>query len=208
MDLRLMIDDLRFQQLSPPPRWGQILSCVRPRFLACCLLMLSLLVCPGCEAPQPQETSVPAPQVAGERRPTAEMPLAAVPSGFGPARIRILPLSEITGSGAAQGARLNVYVALIDAFGCSIKAPCTLRFELYEHVRRSAQPKGQRLHIWPDIDLTHPAENHKGWRDFLRAYEFQFDLQAERDTTYILEATCLLTDGRRLTSESAIRTGR
>jgi len=27
-------------------------------------------------------------------------------------------------------------------------------------VARSAEPKGQRLAIWPDIDLTHPATNH------------------------------------------------
>jgi hypothetical protein len=199
-----MSDDLRFSRRLRLLRGGQILSCVCLRFLACCLLTLSLLVCPGCETPQ--AATSPVPQPAAERTQATELLSATVPSGFGPARISILPLSEITGTG--QGARLNVYVALIDAFGCPIKAPTTLRIELYEHVRRSAQPKGQRLHIWPDIDLTHPAENHNAWRDFLRAYEFQFDLRAGRDTTYILEVTCLSPEGRRLTAESAIRTGR
>ncbi len=135
-----------------------------------------------------------------------EPPLATVPTGFGPAKVSILPLSEITGfTGAGRGARMSVYVALLDAFGCPVKAPCTLRFELYEYVRRSAHAKGQRLMIWPDIDLTHPAENHKSWRDFLRAYEFQLDVQADRDTMYILETTCLNPDGRRLSVDQAIR---
>lgn len=133
---------------------------------------------------------------------------AVVPTGFGPAKISILPLSEISGPVAGgQDARLNVYVALLDAFGCPIKAPCTLRFEIYEHVLRSAQPKGQRLVIWPDIDLTQPPVNNKAWRDFLRAYEFQLDLRVDRDQTYILETTYLGPDGRRLSGDCAIRAG-
>ena len=120
----------------------------------------------------------------------------------------ILPLTEIRGAaGIGQDAKLTAYVALLDAFGCPIKAPCTLRFEVYEYVPRSAQPKGQRLMIWPDIDLTHPATNNKFWRDFLRAYEFQLGLRANRDQTYILEATYLGPDGKRLSGECAIRAG-
>ena len=127
---------------------------------------------------------------------------------MGPVKISILPLSEITGAAdVGQDARLSVYVALLDAFGCPVKAPCTLRFELYEYVRRSAQAKGQRLMIWPDIDLTRPADNHKSWRDFLRAYEFEFPLRADRDKTYVLEATYLGPDGKRLSGECAVRAG-
>jgi hypothetical protein len=138
----------------------------------------------------------------------AEQTSSTIPTGFGPAKISILPLSEITGAaGIGQDARLDVYVALLDAFGCPVKAPCTLRFELYEHVRRSAQAKGQRLMIWPDIDLTRPAENHGSWRDFLRSYEFQLSLRVERGRTYVLEATYLGTDGRRLSSECTILAG-
>ncbi len=137
------------------------------------------------------------------------LPAAAVSNGFGPAKVGILPLSEISGAaGIGQDARLTVYVALFDAFGCPIKSPCTLRFEIYEYVRRSAQPKGQRLMIWPDIDLTHPVDNHKFWRDFLRAYEFQFGLRVNRGQTYVLEATYLGPDGRRLSGECAIRSSR
>jgi hypothetical protein len=165
--------------------------------------LILLLVAGGCET-GPQGTKPPA----GQGMQVAEQGTALVPTGFGPAKISILPLSEITGAaGIGQDAQLDVYVALLDAFGCPVKAPCTLRFELYEYVRRSAQAKGQRLIIWPDIDLTRPADNHKSWRDFLRSYEFQLNLRVERGKTYVLEATYLGADGRRLSSECAIRAG-
>jgi hypothetical protein len=156
----------------------------------------------------PQGTKPPAQQTAGQGTQAPEQTGATVPNGFGPAKISILPLSEITGAaGIGQDARLNVYVALLDAFGSPIKAPCTLRFEVYEYVRRSAQTKGQRLMIWPDIDLTRPADNEKFWRDFLRAYEVGLDLRVERDKTYILETTYIGSDGRRLSGDCAIRAG-
>ena len=162
-------------------------------------MILSLAGCGGCETP-PQTATPSAAQAAGAKPQAVEHSRPRrFPSGFGPAKISILPLSEIAGAAdGGQDARLNVYVALLDAFGCPIKAPCTLRFEIYEYVRRSAQAKGQRLMIWPDIDLTRPADNHKSWRDFLRAYEFEFALRAERDKTYVLETTYLGPDGKRL----------
>ena len=173
-------------------------------FGICGLLILVLLVCAGCETPPP--AGAPAAQAPGESPRVAEQPPAPVPTGFGPAKVSVLPLSEIVGpAGAGRDAKMSVYVALLDAFGCSVKTPCTLRFELYEYVPRSARSAGQRLMIWPDIDLTHPAENHKYWRDFLRAYEFQFDVQADRGATYVLEATCLCPDGRRLSADQAIQ---
>jgi len=201
MDWRSTIDDLR-------------LSCRRPTFCICCLLTLLLVLWSGCETPAPQQVgttpqarTTPVPSAPGEKQPpSVDAPATTVPTGFGPAKVSVLPLTEIADfAGAGRGAKMSVYVALLDAFGCPVKAPCTLRFELYEYVRRSAQAKGQRIMIWPDIDLMHPAENHKYWRDFLRAYEFQLDLQAERDTTYILETTCLSPDGRRLSADQAIR---
>ena len=116
-----------------------------------------------------------------------------------PVKIGILPLTELSSpSDASQDAKLSVFVALLDAFGSQMKAPGVLRFELYEYIPRSAQSKGPRLTLWPDIDLTNPAQNNKYWRDFLRAYEFVLDTQASRDKTYILEVTCMCPDGRRL----------
>jgi hypothetical protein len=125
---------------------------------------------------------------------------------FAPVKIGILPLTELSSpSDAGQGGKLSVFVTLLDAFGSQMKAPGVLRFELYEHIPRSAQPKGQRLTLWPDVDLTSPAQNNKYWRDFLRAYEFVLDTQASRDKTYILEVTCMCPDGRRLLSEYVLK---
>lgn len=132
-------------------------------------------------------------------------PLAA---GFAPVKIGILPLTELASpSGAGQRAKLRIFVTMLDAFGSPVKAPGVLRFELYEYVPRSAQSKGPRLALWPDLDLTAPAENHRYWRDFLRAYEFELDAQAHRDKTYILEATCLSPDGKRLACEYTLKGG-
>ncbi len=129
-----------------------------------------------------------------------------LPTGFAPVKIGILPLTELSGAaGANQQAKLSAFITMLDAFGSQVKAPGVLRFELYEYVPRSAQAKGPRLALWPDIDLTSPAENHKYWREFLRAYEFELDAQAGRDKTYVLEVTCLCPDGKRLSTEYTLR---
>jgi hypothetical protein len=171
-----------------------------------------LLFCPllltGCSQPQAttrppvvEQTSANEQNVA---QPVEETPKTAVPPAgttFAPVKIGILPLTELAGSsGAGPGTKLNAFVTMLDSFGSQMKAPSVWRFELYEYVPRSAQLKGQRLAIWPDIDLTGPAENNKYWRDFLRAYEFELDAQVTRDKTYMLEATCLCPDGKRLSS--------
>jgi hypothetical protein len=187
-------------------------SVLGPGFVA--TLLLLTLLCSGCAqsqadvptAGQPPKQEV-TPAVGGEEAKTAEPPV--VPTGFAPAKISILPLTELpTSTGSSQTVALNAYVGLLDAFGCQIKAPGTLRFELYQYVPRSAAPKGQRLVIWPDIDLTHPATNNRYWRDFLRAYEFKLDAPAGLTETYVFEVTCMCPDGRRLTAEFPLRGGK
>lgn len=144
----------------------------------------------------------------GEDRTTARSP-ANVPTGFAPARIGILPLTELGRSGdGGQAAVLTIYLDMLDAFGSHIKAPGVLRFELYEYVPRSAEPRGQRITVWPDVDVTNPVENNRYWRDFLRAYEFALDAPAGLDKTYILEATCICPDGRRLSATSPLHGGK
>jgi hypothetical protein len=165
--------------------------------------LLSGLLLAGCSQP-PEVKRPPVVEQANVTEHSATPPgedavKAAPPSGattFAPVKIGILPLTELSTPAAGQNAKLNAFVTLLDAFGCQMKAPGVLRFELYEYVPRSAQLKGQRLVHWPDIDLTSPAENHRYWRDFLRAYEFELDTQVSRDKTYILEVTCLCPDGR------------
>ncbi len=118
------------------------------------------------------------------------------------AKAHILPLTEITHEGQPE---VKVYVSLLDWFGSQIKAPVVFRFELYGYVQRSSEPKGRRIVIWPDIDLTEPAENNKYWRDFLRAYEFNLPFEAESDKSYIIQATCLRPNGKRLSAEFTLK---
>jgi hypothetical protein len=128
---------------------------------------------------------------------------ATVSNGFAPTGVEILPLTELVGG--EQNVRLNAYVALLDAYGEKVKAPGVFRFELYEYVQRSSEPTGQRLAIWPDIDLNDPADNQEHWRDFLRAYEFSLISQASPEETYILEVTCLCPNGKRLSTKWGLR---
>jgi len=122
-----------------------------------------------------------------------------------PAKIDIIPLTEFVCVGSAQDAsKIRIYVSLLDSFDCQIKTPGTFRFELYRYIPRSAEPKGKRIVVWPDIDLTDTVENNNYWRDFLRAYEFNLDFQPEKDQSYILEATCLCPNDKRLSADFAL----
>jgi hypothetical protein len=172
--------------------------------VARCWFLIPLALAAGCASVEPTEPG--AAPVTGplerEQAAAVEPPPARLPAGFSATEIEVLPLTELVdATDGRQGTQLNVYVSLLDTYREKIKAPGTLRFELYEYVQRSAEPKGQRLAIWPDVDLTSPAENQKYWRDFLRAYEFTLGAQAARDRTYILEVTCMCPSGRRLSTE-------
>jgi len=115
--------------------------------------------------------------------------------------VRIVGLTEITqvSAGPWQG-KLKIYVDLVDNFGCRVKSPGLFRFELYEFVPRSSQPKGKRIFFPPDIDLTDATENNNHWRDFLRAYQFELDLNfsPRPDESFVLEVTFTTPRGRRL----------
>jgi hypothetical protein len=129
----------------------------------------------------------------------------SVYDSYAPAKIDILPLTELVSAADIDGARIDLYVSLLDTFGSQIKSPGIFRFELYEHVQRSAEPKGKRVTIWPDIDLTDPVTNNEYWRDFLRAYEFDLPFEQAGSQNYILQVTCLGTSSKRLSSEFTIK---
>ena len=132
----------------------------------------------------------------------------SVYSRFAPAKINIMPLTEFISAGGTQQPNINLYVSLLDSFGSQIKSPAVFRFELYQRVLRSAEPKGRRVVIWPDIDLTEPDANNEYWRDFLRAYEFDlpFELRLGRTSqSYILQVTCMCPNGRRISAEFALK---
>jgi len=174
-------------------------------FLWCLLPVVLFLGCGPTEPTGPTTAPVTEPieseQQVVEPSPSAS-PVVLPPRGFSPIQIEILPLTELVdATDGGQGTQLNVYVSLLDGYSEKIKAPGTFRFELYEYVQRSSEPKGQRIAIWPDVDLNSPAENQTYWRDFLRAYEFSLGTQASMSKTYILEVTCLCPSGKRLSTE-------
>ena len=126
----------------------------------------------------------------------------SVYADYTPVKIEIMPLTEIIDAGDNESvSRIDVYVSLLDRFGCQMKSPVVFRFEVYEKVQRSAEPKGGRIVIWPDVDLTEPGENNSYWRDFLRAYEFNLDFARDGGRSCILQVTCLCPNGKRLLAE-------
>jgi hypothetical protein len=128
-------------------------------------------------------------------------------SRFGPARIDVLPITSIAPASASdRDAAINAYICLIDAFDTQIKAPAIFRFELFQRLQRSADPKGKRLIVWPDIDLTEPAANNNLWQDFLRAYLFALPLQKTSADNCILHVTVICPSGKRLTADFIVRT--
>jgi hypothetical protein len=123
-------------------------------------------------------------------------------SGYMPVKIDIMPLTDFILASPARGSsKLRIYVSLLDSFDCQIKSPGVLRFELYEQVLRSPEPKGKRIILWPDIDLTDADKNNQYWKDFLRAYEFNLDFEPKAQQNYILQATFLSPAGRRLSAD-------
>ena len=127
-------------------------------------------------------------------------------SNFGPARIDVLPITAIIPASPANAeASINAYVCLIDAFDSQIKAPVIVRFELFQRFQRSADPKGKRLIVWPDIDLTDPAVNNNLWQDFLRAYLFSLPLQKTSAENCVLHVTVICPSGKRLTADFIVR---
>jgi len=158
-----------------------------------------LLIAAGCG---PATPTPPQPPIKADNGPGQ----LAIYTRYVPAKIHIMPLTEFRCvGGAEEPSKIKVYVTLLDSFGSQIKTPAKFRFELYNYVERSAEPKGKRIAIWPDVDLTGPAENNNYWRDFFRAYEFDVDFSPHKDQTYILLATCFCPNGRRLSADFTLK---
>jgi len=154
-----------------------------------------LLLEAGCEPAPPVHTSPPA------KTDSTFNGLLAY-AHYVPVKINIIPLSEFARVSSTEGpSKIKVYVTLLDTFDSQVKAPGTFRFELYSYVPRTAEPKGKRIAIWPDINLTDSARNNSYWRDFLRAYEFDLDFIPQRNHSYVLQATYLSPDNRRLSAD-------
>jgi len=124
---------------------------------------------------------------------------------FGPAKIDILPITSITSKSSDRDSSINAYICLIDEYDSQIKAPATFRFELFQRLQRSSDPKGKRLIVWPDIDLTDSTANSSLWQDFMRAYLFTLPLSKISADNCILHVTVLCPSGKRLTSDFIVR---
>jgi hypothetical protein len=125
---------------------------------------------------------------------------------YTPVKIDIIPLTELVRDGDAKESEIKLYVSLLDGFSSQIKSPCVFRFELYLRIQRSAELKGKRIVIWPDVDLTSPDINNQHWRDFLRSYEFNLPFESTDSQSYVLQVTCLFPNNRRLSDEIALNT--
>ena len=158
-----------------------------------------LLLYAGCSGPPNESGQLNLPFVQSD---------AALYARYGPARIDILPITTINPAPSAVDYTINVYVCLVDSFGSQIKSPATFRFELFQQVQRSSEPKGKRIVIWPDINLTDPVANNNHWQDFLRAYLFSLPLEKPASETTILQVTCISTSGKRLTANFPVRLGK
>jgi hypothetical protein len=163
--------------------------------------VLLLLAAVGCEAPEvgPKRSETPS------KAPT-DCNEAFAYASYVPVKVEIMPLTEYTASDSSEEEpKIEVYMSLSDSFGSQIKSPGTFRFELYEKVPRSAEPKGKRIILWPDIDLTDIAENENHWRDFLRAYEFSLPIESKTNQNCILQVTCICPNGKRLSAEFPLK---
>ena len=157
--------------------------------ITCTLISLAILLAAGCE-PSAQKVAAKDCQ----------------DFAFAPAKIEIIRLTEFTtAEDRSRKPQIRIYLNFLDEFNNQMKAPGTFRFELYQYVPRSAEPKGKRITIWPDIDITDPKNNNKHWRDFLRSYQFNLDFSPPKNQTYVLQATCLCPEGRRLTAEFLLK---
>jgi len=164
------------------------------------IFISAILLYPGCSGPPSESGQLNLPFMQSE---------AALYARYGPARIDILPITTINPATSSAGDySINVYVCLLDSFDSQIKYPATFRFELFQQVQRSNEPKGKRILIWPDINLTEPVMNNKCWQDFLRAYLFSLPLEKPAFETTILQVTCISPSGKRLTADFPIRLGK
>ena len=114
-------------------------------------------------------------------------------------RIRISAITEfVPDSTVSDGMQIKTLVELFDAGDSAVTLPCVFRFEFYEFRPMSSDPRGHRLLIWPDQDLSDSDTNDEHWKEFLHGYEFflPLELSLQQDKKYILEVTCLVNHQR------------
>ena len=90
-----------------------------------------------------------------------------------PKSVRLHPFTGTRTFDAAGGVKgLEVRIEAFDASGDSTKAFGEFRFELYEFVANSANPKGRRLGVWSE-NILQPNRNQLHWDSITRTYLFK-----------------------------------
>jgi len=111
---------------------------------------------------------------------------------FGPTHVRIHPtftqVKDWTGDGKLDG--IEVVVELLDDFDEPVRAPGTMRFELFRYEKGEPNPAGERL-VNPWIgSLVTREEQAEHWSPALRAYTFQLSFpKISAGQTYVLSVT-------------------
>ena len=129
------------------------------RLAAAALAVASLAACgpegPG-PAPRPGQQPVP---------PPIDLLL--------PGSIRIHPFTGTRTFDVKGGVKgIDVRIQALNAYGDATKAFGEFRFELYEFLPNSRDPKGKRLGLWRN-DVLEPKVNLLHWDSITRTYSFK-----------------------------------
>ena len=104
-------------------------------------------------------------------------------------------------------ASLKLVVDVLDSTGHRSKAPFNLQCSLYRYLPRTADNKGELVQVWQPISLDAIAENNKYWNDYLRSYEFGFELDSlPGQQWYLVEIACQIPSGNRIFDKFMLKT--
>lgn len=111
----------------------------------------------------------------GMKAPSADV-LQPVPEPINlllPNAIRIHPFTGTQIFDADRNLRgVDVRIEVMDAYGDAAKAFGDFRFEMYQFIPNSIDPKGKRIATWEE-SLIEPKKNLLHWDKITRTYEFK-----------------------------------
>ena len=105
-----------------------------------------------------------------------------------PPGVRLLDMTRLEPDASGEGMVLRAFVQ-----PDGMEQQVRYRFELYGYKPRSADSRGKRLILWPDIEIAADAPTNPYWREHLKAYEFVLPVEKSTAffTTVVLEITAL-----------------
>jgi len=143
---------------------------------------------------------------------SAAAPPQAVPAPIDlllPKTIRIHPFTQTRVFDEAGGIKgVDVRIEAVDAYGDATKAFGDFRFEMYDFVTNSLDPKGKRIATWNE-SLLEPKRNLLHWDKITRTYEFklQWDRPIPVGKRYVLVAVFSSPFTRRIIDERVFVSG-